>query len=123
MADSWLVVACLGLIGLCLIAMTITLVVVARDLHRTLQGMRALVPACEHVARETRRLLAHVNEVFARARQTTRQVEAVILKACDAASGTIEQLDGLKRRAQAFLRGRLGMRNGTRVGPRRSHHR
>lgn len=109
MTDASLMVLLLGVISVCLMVMTVTLVVTARDVRRTLRRM--------HVT------LTEAHQVLARTRRITRHVDAVVQKGCAVALQVLDPVLALKDRAQAFLEAHVGNHagNGARSEPRRRH--
>lgn len=102
---AWIAL-CLGIIGACLTILTMTVVITAAELRRTL--------------RDTRVSLRHVRRLLVRADRATNAVEAIVQQIYETATDTIGQFTRLRRRAQAFWVGHAG--NGAGVDP-RSHHR
>ena len=107
----------LGVISLCLIVMTITVVRLTCDVRRTLRRVNLMLP-------EARRSLQHMRRLLARTNRATQQVEAVIHAACDTASGALAQVGLWKDRAQAAVSRYIG-NGGHAAGavPRRHHRR
>ena len=107
MTDLSFIMLLLGFMILCLMVMTVTLVMTARDVRRTLQR-----------ANET---LTDIRQVLARTQRITRQVDAVVQKGCAVALQVIDPVLALTERAQTFLEARFGSGVGTgaRSGPRR----
>ena len=116
MVDAMLVPLLLVGIGLVLAVIAVTLVVVAMDLRRTLRGVDALLPDCHRAVQEARRVLSH-------AQAASHHLAGVIVKACNVAALTIDQVGMLKDRAETFLSERLGIGNGARAGSLRHHRR
>ncbi len=103
MPEAWFITTVLALIGACLVVMTITTVMVASDLRRTLRGLNTLLPKFETVAKDARQVLAGARRVVARADRATQQVEQVVQRACATAGETMERVMGLKAQAETFV--------------------
>ena len=95
----------LGIATACLVIMTLTILVTAGELRRTLQDARRMF-------RIGRRLLA-------RADVASGRVEAVLHQACDAATDVLVAIGRVKARAQTLWTKRFG--NGAGAEPRRHH--
>ena len=96
----------LGVVGVCVAILTVTIVKTAAELRRTLRDTRASL-------RRARRLVV-------KADRAATAVEAVVQQVCEVAIEAIDRFSRLRRRAQALWAGHVG--NGAGVGP-RSHHR
>ena len=121
MPESWWVVILLGVMSVGVLVMTVTVLLAARDLRRTVRQASRMLPDCDKAVQEARRTLMSIRQLLARADHATRQVEGVIHKACDTASEVIGRVVFLKDKAEDFLAGRFG--NGARSGPRQRYRR
>ena len=106
MSNAAWIVLFLGVVGVCVVALTVTVVITAAEFRRTL--------------RDTRAFLQHARRLLAKADRPLAAVEVVVQQICAAVTDTINQITRLRRRAQAFWVGHVG--NGAGVDP-RSHHR
>jgi len=118
MAESWWTVVLLAVALKCLLVLTITFVVVARDLRRTTQRLNTILPHLDRVTQEASRTFGEARQFLVRTNHMTQRVEVVVDRACEVASDAIEQFLSLRERTRAFLVKRLAG-NGARVGPRR----
>ena len=116
MSDAALLLWLLGLISACVLILTVTLVVTARQARRTLRHLDVVLPDAAQAAREARRVMQHSRRLLVAANQATGHVEAVIRRACDAVSAALDQFDLLKERTIHVLTRPFG--NGTGAGPR-----
>ena len=116
MSDATRIVLLLGVMTACLLAMTLTMILTARDVRMTLQRLSAVLPDAGQALRETRQSLRHVRALLARGDKATRRVESVIDQLCDATTETLGRFTMWKGRAEQFVLGRFG--NGTRGEPR-----
>lgn len=121
MPEPWVITTVLCLIGACLLVMTITAVMVAGDLRRTLRGINTLLPRLETVAKDARQVLTGARRVVAGADRASRQVEHVVQRVCETAEETVERVMGLKAQAETFVRKWFG--NGARSEPRLRYRR
>ena len=90
MADPRLLVL-LGIIGLGVVTIAVTLLVLAFELHATLRRIRAMA----------------------------RELQRLVHETCQTAWEGLEHVQGLTNRIQAFVNARLG--SGARGGPRRRY--
>ena len=118
MSEPFIGVILLGVISLCLVTITVSLLVTARDLRRVLKRVDAILPACDQAAQEARRILGEARQLLKRTHKTARHIETVVEQACHVASDVIEQVVSLKGRARTFLAKRL-FGNGARADSRR----
>jgi hypothetical protein len=117
MTSLSLVVLLLGVMSLCLIGMTATLVRLTCDVRRTLRRVDLVLP-------EARRSLQHVRRLLTRTSRATQHVEAVIHAACDTVSGALGRVGLWKDQVQAAVSRYVGNAgNGAGAGPRRHHRR
>lgn len=94
MPEAWFLTTVLALIGACLVVMTVTAVMVAGDLRRTLRGLNTLLSKFETVAKDARQVLTGARRVVAGADRATRQVEHVVQRVCETAEDTVERVMG-----------------------------
>lgn len=107
----------LGVISLCLIVMTVTVVRLTCDVRTTLRRVNLILP-------EARRSLQHVRRLLTRTNRATQHVEAVIHAACDTASGALTQMGRWKDRARVVVSRYIGNGgHGAGAVPRRRHRR
>lgn len=116
MSDAPSLVVFLGFFSICLIAMTMTILVTARELRQTLQHANRALTGMDRAVGEAHRCIEYLRHIFSRADQATRHVESIVHRSCDIVSDTVDQLATFNGRAKAFLMGRST--NGTRVDPR-----
>ena len=117
MSETSLIVVLLGLITICMVALTTVLSMTARDVRRTLRRINAMLPRCDEAIRDFHHAMGQAHQVLRQATQITKYVEAVVSKTCTAALEVIEPVLTWKGRAEAFFIERFG--NGARSGPRR----
>ncbi len=115
------VIVLLAIVSACVVAMTILLWTLTIDLRRTLSRMNAMLPHCDHAAREVQRTLGEVRQLLSRTRLVARHVETVVHKACDVTSDVLEQVTALKGRAKTFFTGHFGNGHGAGAEPRRHY--
>ena len=118
---EFLVMTFLVVVSACALVMTVTIVIAAKDLRRTMRRMNTLLTQCDHTIQDARRTLGKAHEVVARTNQAARHIEGVIHKACEAASEAIERVTVFKERTEEWWTERFG--NGARSGPRHGHKR
>ncbi len=118
---SSLPVILLLLASLCFLAMTVTMVLTAREFRETLRKFNAILPGADHALQEARQSLREMHQLLARVNTASRKVEAVVHDACEVVSGTIGQVARWRRTAQTFLKTHVG--NGAGADPRRHHRR
>lgn len=102
-----------AVIAVCLVAMTVTMMITARQLHATLRRLSAILPEAGQAMREANRL-------FRLTHRAARHLETLIDDVCAVASKTVGRLTLLRRSAQRFWATRA--RNGAGADP-RLHHR
>ena len=116
MSNTSLVLICLGVISTCLVTLTAVLSLTARDLRRTLHRINAILPDASRTFHETARAVTQVRQLLTRANVAVRGVEAVVHRACDAASETLEQVALAGQRARLAFTKWVG--NGAGAEPR-----
>ncbi len=117
-----LVVGFLGVISLCLITLTILLLGILQDLHRTIRHLNSsLLPTCDKAFEEAHRTLKSTRQLMARLHQTAGQVEQTVHQTQATVSEFLKPFIYLKGKAQAFFEDRF--RNGAGSAPPRSVHR
>jgi hypothetical protein len=114
MAESAPTLILLGVASACLLTATIALSIAVAELRRTLRGVNRMLPEARVACRELHRLLGRAN-------RTTGHVEAVVHRACEAASAGLDRLLRFGGGAEHVLMKRIG--NGAGAGPRRHHRR
>ena len=119
MPEPSLMVFLLSLITACLLTMTVTMLVTARDARRTLRRIDAVVPAVDRTLQEVRRAVQHVQQLLTRADGATRHVETVVRRACEAADEVVERFRTFNRGTEKLLGKWFG--NGAGADPRRHH--
>ena len=110
MSDSALIAALLGLIGACLLVMTVTMVTTACQFRATLRRFHALLPDAHRSFRQSLRLLRRANAA-------AQHVEGAMTSVSHAVLGALDRVGELKRKAQRFLQEHGG--NGAGADPRR----
>ncbi|MBI3321856.1 MAG: hypothetical protein HYZ91_06280 [Candidatus Omnitrophica bacterium] len=121
MSDSSLAIILLGVLTGCLVAITFTIWLTARELRQTLRHVNRVFPQADRALREARRSLHGVHEILTRANRSAHDVERVIRRACETVSGVLERVAAFPHRAQEFLSGQFG--NGAGAEPRQHHRR
>ena len=111
----------LGIATACLLVLTLTVLVTAGELRRTLQRLNVMLPETAQAVHDARRLLRQGRHLLARADAVSGYVEAVIRQACDAATDALGAVGRFKARTQALWTKRFG--NGAGAEPRRHHRR
>ena len=111
-----LLLVCVTIGCLCLTAITIAIVLCARDLRVTLRRVNALLPEIQHACVEARQSLHRMRKLLTGITHTAEQVEAVIQQMSEATSHTLDGFEVFKRRALTFWSDRFG--NGARAEPR-----
>lgn len=109
----------LGLVSACAVVITVTMVIVARDVRRALAHLNAMVPECRRALGQMDRSLTAARRILATVERGTRQVERVVARAADTAGGAIDRLAAWKDDAAAFFAGRV--RNGVGSEPHRRY--
>jgi hypothetical protein len=121
MTDPSLSAALLGVIAVCTVALTACVWTTARALRAALRRLDTVLPEAAHVLREARHALRQTRRLLARGDNAGRHVEAVVLRACEAASDALERLTRVREAATHLFAARTG--NGTRGEPRPNHRR
>ena len=116
MVEAWAILTMLGLIGACLVVMTVTGLVLVLDLRRTLRGVDRMVSRLDRAAKETRHVLTGARRIVVRTGRTAQRVEQVVQRACATAEDTVKRLKGFNEHADAFVSRWFG--NGARSEPR-----
>jgi len=111
----------LGVISVCLIAITAMLALITQELRVSLRRLNAMLPQADRVFREAHRALHLIRQVLTTPNQAAHRVETVIHQACDAASEVLERFNGFRAHAGRLFTSRFG--NGTRAGSRSQHRR
>ncbi|MBI4343065.1 MAG: hypothetical protein HY599_06830 [Candidatus Omnitrophica bacterium] len=117
MIDPVLVQLLLALAAICLVAITITVIVTAVQLHATLRRLNALLPDAGQVLAELRRSSRHVRRLFTRADAASQQVAGLVLRACELASEMLERFSMVRDYVQQAVERRLGHRAGAEPRP------
>lgn len=100
--SSWLLL-CVAVVAVSTLTITAILMVLVTDLHRFFQEATRTFVA-------TRTFISH-------AQHTAHEVQEVVVKGCDMASGIMDSFSRLGGRTQAFFKSRFG--NGARGNSRR----
>ena len=119
MSSVALLPLCLAVISLCLLAITLTVDMTARELRQTLRRLSVMLPEADLARRDARRSLHRINRVLARADAAGRHLESVVHQMCDTASGTLERFASFGASARRFWLEHVG--NGAGEEPRRRH--
>jgi len=119
MAESPLFFALLGLIGLCMALITVTVMLTAWDLRRTLRRLYDILPSFERAAREASSTFAHTRKLVAQAHAISALVEGMTERTSMVMSAVAHTWNQMTRQAQQWVEHSFGKRNGTRSGPRR----
>ena len=112
MSDAPITLIFLGVITVCLIAITVMLLLTMRDLRRTLERLDALLPTGHQVLRQARVILSHAN-------RAVHGLEAVIQHACETATDAMAEVDRWRQKARSLFIDHVG--NGARLEPRRQY--
>ena len=121
MIDASLGLALLGVIAVCTVMLTACVLTTAGELRDALRRLHTVLPEAEGTLREARHALRQTRRLLARGDNATRHVEAVVLRACEAASDALGRLARVREAATHLFTART--RNGTGGEPRRSHRR
>ena len=121
MNELSLIMALLGTIAACAVLLTICLLRMSGELHRSLRRLDRVLPEAEGALREARRALRQARRLLSRGDRASRRIEAVLMRGCEVASGAIERLDRVREAAAHLFTMRT--RNGTRAAPRPNHRR
>jgi hypothetical protein len=92
----------------------------AAELRRTLRRIELVAPEARGMLREARAALRQSRRLLSRGANAGRQVEAVVLQACEVAGEALERLGRMREAAGRLLT--LRTRNGAGAEP-RAHHR
>ena len=111
----------LGLATACLFVMTLTILVMAAELRRTLRRLNAMLPDAAQALHDARRIFRQGRRLLARADVAAGHVQNVIHQACDAATDALGAIGRVKARTQRFWAKRFG--NGAGAEPRRHDRR
>ena len=122
MPETSLVTILLGVISVCLIAITVTALLTAREFRMTLRRINVMLPRADRALQDAQRALSLMRQCVTRADLAAQRVEAVVHAACDAASEAVTRFNQWRDHAQQFLTHRFGNGNGAGSAP-RPHHR
>ena len=106
----------LFLITACLVSLTITVILTAVEVRRTLRRVNAILPEAERALQEAHQAFRHSRRVLAGAARTTQYVETVAQQLCEAITDALNRITFLRNRAAAWITGHLG--NGAGEEPR-----
>ncbi len=120
MLDSPMLLWLLGVMSVCLVVISITMVATARELRRLLRRLNRMLPGVDRTFLELFRSLRHVRRLLAAAARASDRVEAVVQEAAGVVPGTLDQLNHWKPRAERAIKAYAG--NGAGAGS-RSHRR
>ena len=120
MPEAALVTLLLGVISVCLVAITVTALVTAREFRMTLRRINTMLPRADRALQDAQRSLTLMRQCVTRADLAAQRVEAVVHAACDVASEAVTRFSRWKGQAQQFFTARFG--NGAGSEP-RPHHR
>ena len=115
MSEGWLIFF-LSVMSVCLTTMTVTLLVTARDLRATLRRLHDMLPRADRTLQEAHHSLRLVRQLLIRADDSTRRIEAVLARACEASLEVFDQFARWRQRTQRFFTKQFG--NGSRGEPR-----
>jgi hypothetical protein len=121
MTEAPLLLVLLGVIAACAVTATACILTTARDLRAALRRLHTVLPEAEGTLRETRHALRQARRLLARGDNASRHVEAVVLRACEAASEALERLGRMRAAAAHLFHART--RNGAGAEPRPNHRR
>ena len=109
----------LGIMAVCLVAITVTIMLTAQELRRTLRRVNALLPGTDRALRDVQDSLRQTHQLLTMTTGTIRRIESVVRQACDLASGFLETAARLSEQAKGFWHLRSG--NGAAGAEPRSH--
>lgn len=112
MVEMWMAVAA-GIVSACMVVMTVLCVMMAQDIRRAMRRATTAFARCDRMIRETQRLVGHAD-------QTARQIEGIVHRACQTASGVMDRVESWPEAAQTWWVRSFGTR--ARSGPRRNGH-
>ena len=118
MVEAWVILTMLGLIGACLVVMTVTGLALTLDLRRTLRGIDRMVSKFDRAAKEARHALTGAQRIVARTGRTAQRVEQVVQRACATAEDTVKRLKGFNEQAGTFVSRWFGNGAGSEPRPR-----
>ena len=121
MADSSALPLFLGVIAVCLVAMTAALCVTAWELRTTLRRTNAMLRHAEAAWREARQALRYGRRVLVRVGGVAAYAEAAAARLHDATSGALERMTTFGRHVRTLFGVQVG--NGAGADPRRRHRR
>ena len=107
----------LGVISGCVVVVTVTLVLIAMRLDRTLTRVDRILPECTHTVKDARRVLLQVRQLLSHTSAAAQHVEAMVGAARETVQDTLEQLHAVERHTKHLIAHYFG--NGTRGEPRR----
>ena len=119
MPDAPLWFPLLGIVTACLVILTLTVLVTAGELRRTLRRLNLMLPETAQAVHDARRMFRQGRRLLARADAAAGRVEAIIHQACDAATDMLGAIGRFKTRTQTLWTKRFG--NGAGADPRRHH--
>ena len=93
MTNLWMMIF-LGVISFSAMIMTITVILVARDVHRMLHRLSRTLPLCDQMLQEAHRTFGEARKVLLRAKSARTQIDLMIHQACLTATDMIERLAG-----------------------------
>ena len=119
MTNSPLLLSCLLIGTLCLVVMTVVVAMLARDVRATARRLSELLPHGETLIRHSQQAVERLHAVLTQTEEAMRQVRAVTVRACAAASDTLEAVATAKQTATTWVEQHFGHGLGNGAGSRR----
>lgn len=107
----------LSVISGCVVVVTVTLVLMAMRLDRTLTRVNRILPECTHTVKDARQVLLQVRQLLSHTSAAAQHVEAMVGSARETVQDTLEQLHAVEQHTKHLIAHYFG--NGTRGEPRR----
>ena len=89
------VIVLLTLATVCLVAIAVTVIITAAQLHTTLRRLNVLLPDAGLVLVELKRSGRHLRRLLTRTDAAAQHVEQLVNRACTTASGVMERVSNL----------------------------
>ena len=123
MTDSLLLTCCL-LIGTgCLVAMTVVITMLARDVRAAARRISEVMPHGEELIQRSQHAVERLHAVLTQAEEAMRHVRAVTARVCATAADTLDAVETAKQTATTWVEEHFGHGLGNGTGSRRPRRR
>lgn len=106
--DSWVVPLGVGVMSICAVMLTVTMMRALAEFQRTARHVNHLLPSWQRVTHELLEALQHSEQILARADRATREIELVACRIREGAEHVTEHLLAWKQRTQSIFTAYFG---------------